>query len=175
MTKEEKVALVQELQQKLEETPNIYVANTDGLTVEEVNELRGLCFKAGIEMRMIKNTLIKKAMESNSSEDLETFFEQLKQPSSVFFTGEEVNAPAKVIKKFRESHEMPLLKAAMIGGSVYVGDDSLGTLAKLKSKNELIAEVIALLQSPAKNVVGALQSGGNTLSGLLKALGERSE
>lgn len=174
MTKEEKIVLVQELTDQLKETPNIYVADGEGLTVEEVTKLRELCFKAGIKMQVVKNTLIKKALEASEA-DYEDLYPVLKRQSSVFFAGENFNGPAKVIEKFRKGKEKPILKGAWVDTAVFIGDDTLKALASLKSKNELLGELIGLLQSPAKNVVSALQSGGSKLAGIMKTLSEREE
>ncbi|MDX1477941.1 MAG: 50S ribosomal protein L10 [Saprospiraceae bacterium] len=175
MTKQEKVATIEELQNKFAEHEFFYVTDSSTLSVEEVNKLRRLCFENGIEMRVVKNTLARKALEAAADEKgYEPLYDILKGPTAIMFT-ETSNAPAKTIKQFREDYDRPLLKAAYIDTDVYIGDDQLETLVKLKSKEELIGEVIGLLQSPMKNLISALQSGGNTLSGLLKALEERTE
>lgn len=174
MTKDEKIALVQQVTERLQETPNVYIADAGGMTVEEVSKLRGLCFDAGISMQVVKNTLLKKAFEAADA-DYSELYPVLKQQSSVFFVGENVNAPAKVLNKYRKdgNKEVPTLKGAWVGEAVFIGDESLKTLSELKSKDELIGEIVTLLQSPMKNVLGALQSGGNTIAGLVKALQER--
>lgn len=173
MTKEQKIQLVKELADKFRETPNFYLTDTGGLTVSETYELRKLCFDAGLEMTMVKNTLIKKALESLDG-DYSEVYDILKQPTSIFFTtAEKPSEPAKVIDEFRKTNEKPILKAAVIETSVYLGDDQIKTLKDLKSKDELIGEIVGLLQSPAKNVVSALQSGGKTIAGLIKTLSER--
>ncbi len=172
MNKEEKQLIIDDLKKKFSEAKNFYVADTSGLTVQDVNALRRLCFESGIEMRVAKNTLIYKALEvTNKQNELEG---ALKGQSALFFS-EVSNSPAKVIKKFREKHERPILKAAYIEADVYTGDDQLEALASLKSKNELIGEVIGLLQSPAKNVLSALLSGKQKLAGIVKTLSEREE
>lgn len=175
MTKEEKYAEVKELTAKLASTPNVYITNAGGLSVAQVSELRGLCHKAGIEMRVVKNTLLRKAMEA-SELNYEEVFPALKEQSSVFFVGEDVNAPAKLLTNFRKKGklEKPSLKAAFIDESVFFGDDALAQLEKLKSKNELIGEIIGLLQSPAKNVISALKSPAGKLAGILQTLEERA-
>ena len=174
MTKEEKIAVVAELGETLTATPNIYVVDGGGMNVEQVNNLRRLCFDAGIQMRVVKNTLLKKALD-NAEGNYDDLYGTLKQQSTVFFVGEDgPNAPAKVIKTFQKDNpDMPRLKSAYIGEAVFIGEDQLETLSKLKSKNELIGEVIGLLQSPAKNVISSLKSGGQTLAGLIKTLQER--
>lgn len=175
MTKTQKIQLVQDLAQKFRETPNFYLTDTGGLSVAEVNELRQLCFDAGLEMTMVKNTLIKKALEE-LDEDYSEVYDSLKLPTSIFFTtAEAASAPAKVIHEFRKKSEKPILKAAVIESAVYLGDDQIKALKDLKSKDELIGEIVTLLQSPAKNVISALNSGGATLAGLVKTLSEREE
>ena len=173
MTKEQKIQLVDELVGTFEEYPNFYIANAGGLTVAETNELRGLCFESNVKMTMIKNTLIRKALERVEGKDFSELYDTLNEPSSVFFaTAENPSVPAKVIDKFRKTKEVPILKVACIDTSIFIGDENLKMLTELKSKDELIGEIIGLLQSPAKNVVSALQSGKNNLAGLVKALGE---
>ena len=175
MTREEKTSVISELKEQFENSQYFYFTDSSTLTVEQVNNLRGLCFEKGIEMKVIKNTLAKKALEENAEEKGFTpLLDVLKGPTTVMFT-ETANVPAKVIKEFRKKFDRPVLKAAYIDSSVYVGDDQVDTLASLKSKEELVGDVILLLQSPIKNVLGSLQSGGNTISGLLKALEERAQ
>ena len=174
MTKAEKTATIEALKEKLSSIEFFYLADSSTLTVAQVNKLRRLCFDKGIEMKVVKNTLIQKAMESAPEEkNYSGLYEALKGPTAILIS-DTANAPAKLIKKFRETSERPVLKAAYIGTDVFLGDDKLDQLASLKSKEELVAEIIALLQSPAKNVIGALQSGGQILSGLLKTLEERA-
>lgn len=175
MTRAEKTQLIDDLSNKLKDAEYFYITDSSNLTVEQVNNLRREFFEKGIEMRVVKNTLIRKALEQLPEEkNVEELYDVLKGPTSVLFT-EVGNAPAKVIKEFRKKHKKPILKAAYIDASVYMGDDQLDTLADLKSKEDLIGDVIMLLQSPAKNVLSALQSGSQTLAGLLKALEEREE
>ncbi len=175
MTKAEKTAVIEELQEKLDNIQFFYLADASTMTVAQVNEFRGKCFEKGIEMRVIKNTLAKKAMESKPEDrNYNALFEALKGPTAILFT-DTANVPAKLLKEFRKTNERPLLKAAYIDSDVFIGDDQIETLSTLKSKEDLLAELIGLLQSPMKNVISALQSGGNTLSGLLKALEERGE
>ncbi|MDM1294817.1 50S ribosomal protein L10 [Sphingobacterium sp. N143] len=171
MRKEEKQEIVQALAEQIKSYGNFYITDTADLTVEKVNGIRRKCFEQGIEIKAVKNTLIKKAL-IEAGVDSEELFDTLKGASTLMFA-ETGNAPAKLIKELRKSGEKPILKAAYIDATAFVGDDQLTTLVNLKSKNELIADVIALLQSPAKNVISALQSGGNTISGLVKALEER--
>ena len=173
MTKAEKAAAIEVLKDKFGETSFFYITDASTLTVEQINQFRRLCFEKDIEVRVVKNTLAIKALEAAPEEKgYAPLSEALKGPSAIMFTNT-ANAPAKVLKEFRESNEKPVLKAAYIDTDVYMGDDQIEVLAKLKSKEDLIGEVITLLQSPAKNVISALSSGGQTISGLLKALEER--
>lgn len=175
MTRSEKTATIEELKVKFEENSFFYVTDSSTLTVEQVNKLRGLCFEKGVEMRVVKNTLVQKALEAAPAEkNYAGLYESLKGPTAIMFT-DTAKYPAAIIKEFRGEDERPLLKAAYIDSSIYIGDDKIAELSKLKSKDELVAEIIALLQSPAKNVISALNSGGSTISGLLKALEQRGE
>jgi large subunit ribosomal protein L10 len=175
MTRSEKSAAIEVLKEKFDSTSFFYITDSSTLTVEQVNKLRRLCFEKGVEMKVVKNTLAIKALEAAPEEKgYADLYDSLKGPTAILFT-QTANVPAKIIKEFREDHEKPVLKAAYIDTSVYVGDDQIEALAKLKSKEELIGEIITLLQSPAKNVVSALKSGGSTIMGLLKALEERGE
>jgi len=171
MTKEEKNGILVELKEEFSKKTTFYLTDTSSLSVADINKLRRLCFKSGVEMRVAKNTLIKKALEANGIVDSE-LVKVLNGPTSILFS-EVANAPAKVIKEFRKSSEKPILKAAYIESSIFIGDNQTNSLASLKSKNELIGEIIGLLQSPAKNVISALMSGGNKLSGILKTLENR--
>ncbi|MCO6565354.1 MAG: 50S ribosomal protein L10 [Apibacter sp.] len=172
MTKQEKTEVIKELQEVLESTNVLYIADTDGLNAQQTSELRRACFKGEISMKVVKNTLLRKAMENVEDKDFSGVFESLKGNSTIF-TSEKGNAPAKLIQNFRKKTEKPLLKAAWIDSAVFVGDAQLETLANLKSREELIGEIIGLLQSPIKNVVSALKSGGNTIAGLVKTLSEK--
>lgn len=175
MNKNDKTQLIEELKEKFDSAQYFYIADSSTLTVGEVNKLRALCYEKGVEMKVVKNTLAKKALESFGEErNFEQLNEALKGPSTLFFS-EVGNSPAKLIKEYRESSDRPILKAAYIDSDIYLGDDQLESLAALKSKEELIGDVIVLLQSPIKNVLGSLQSGQNTISGLLKALENRAE
>ena len=175
MTRAEKSATIEALKDKLSGIDFFYLADSSTLTVEQVNKFRRLCFEKGIEMKVVKNTLIQKALESAPEErNFSGLYEALKGPTAILIS-DKANAPAKLIKEFRKDNEKPTLKAAYIDTDVFLGDEKLEELANLKSKEDLVAEVIALLQSPAKNVISALQSGGQTLTGLLKALEERGE
>jgi large subunit ribosomal protein L10 len=173
MTREEKVEVVKDLSELLSRRPNVYVTEAGGLTVAQMSELRGMCFKAGIELRVVKNTLLRKAMEASAG-DYSAVFPALKQQTSVFFVGEDFKEPAKLIKKFRGKKGVkPALKAAYIDGSTFLGDASLAQLEELKSKEELLGEVMTLLQSPMLRLLGQLNSGSNMITGVLKTLEER--
>lgn len=171
MNRTEKDKAIEELVEKLSAADNFYLTDISELTVENSNNLRRDCFKAGIQLQMVKNTLLKKAFE-RSERNYEELYDTLKGSTSIMFS-ETGNAPAKLIVKFRKKHEKPILKAAYVEESVYLGDDQLKALESLKSKNELIGEIIGLLQSPAKNVVSQLQSGGQKIAGVLKTLSEK--
>ena len=174
MTRQEKKDNIELLKTKFEERQYFYITDSSTLTVEEVNKLRGLCFENGIEMKVVKNTLAIKALESIENADYAELYDALKGPSTLMFA-ETANVPAKVIKQFRKDFDKPILKAAYIDSDIFKGDDQVDALASLKSKEELIGDVILLLQSPAKNVISALKSGGATIAGLMKALEERAE
>jgi large subunit ribosomal protein L10 len=173
MTREEKNQEIDKLTAVLKETEILYVADIAGLDAKQTSDLRRSCFKNGIQISVVKNTLLKKAIE-RSEKDFGAIVDTLKGNTSIMLS-ETGNAPAKMMKEFRKKAEKPILKGAYIEEAVFIGDDQLEALANLKSKGELIGDVIALLQSPAKNVVSALQSGKNTIGGLIKALEERGE
>jgi large subunit ribosomal protein L10 len=174
MTREEKAQIIEELSEKFANHAHFYITDAGGFTVAQINNFRRLCFKNGIEYKVYKNTLIRKALEKQEGTDFSPLFKTLHGFSGVLFSKESGNLPAKVIKEFRLKLEgKPVLKAASINSDLFIGDENLTTLSELKSKNELIGDVIALLQSPAKNVISALQSGKNTVAGLVKALEER--
>lgn len=173
MTREEKNNAIDELVTSLEQNPNFYLTDIGGLTVEDTSKLRRICFNEGIQLKVVKNSLLQKAFERSENKYAE-LIPTLKGETSIMFT-ETGNGPAKLIKKFRAKSPKPVLKAAYVEESVYVGDNQLDFLEKIKSKNELIAELVALLQSPAKNVISQLSSGGQTLTGVLKTLSQRPE
>lgn len=175
MTKAQKTTVIEELAERFVDSKYFYITDCSELNVETINNLRRACFEQNIQLKVVKNTLIRKALERAAGENQENYddvYTVLKGSSALMFT-ETGNAPAKLIKKFREENDKPILKAAFVESEVYVGDDQIENLVNIKSKEELIADVLLLLQSPIKNVLGSLQSGGNTLSGLLKALEER--
>jgi len=171
MTREEKNSVIDSLTQRINDANHFYLADTSTLNAADTSLLRRKCFERDINLLVVKNTLLKKALEKAEGE-FEELYGVLKESTSVFFT-ETGNTPAKLIKDFREKHDHPLLKAAYVEESVYLGDDQLEALSTLKSKEELIADVIALLQSPVKTVLSQLQSGGQTISGVLKTLSEK--
>ena len=158
---------------RLKDNNNFYIADISELNAEDTSTLRRLCFKREVTLTVVKNTLLKKAMEK-TDKDLEELYDILKGPTSIMFA-ESGNAPAKLIKEFRKKSEKPILKGAYIEEMTYIGDDQLDFLVALKSKNELVADVIGLLQSPVTNVMSALQSGSNILSGVVKTLSEKAE
>ncbi|MDT0676749.1 50S ribosomal protein L10 [Autumnicola musiva] len=171
MTREEKSQVIEDLTAQLADTPTIYLADISGLNAGATSNLRRACFKADIKLSVVKNTLLAKAME-NVDKDFENLPSVLKGNTSIMLA-ETGNAPAKVIKEFRKKSEKPLLKGAFVEEAVYVGDDYLETLVNIKSKEEVIGDIIGILQSPAKNVVSALKSGGGKLAGILKTLSEK--
>ena len=171
MTREEKSQVIQDLTATLAETNSIYLTDISGLDAASTSNLRRACFKANVQLAVVKNTLLSKAMEASDKE-----FGELKdilKGNTSLMISEASNAPAKVIKEFRKKSEKPLLKGAYIEEAICVGDDQLETLVNVKSREELIGEIITLLQSPAKNVVSALQSGGSKLSGIIKTLSDK--
>ena len=172
MKKELKDTIIVELGQKLKEYPHFYLVDLTGLNAEKTSDLRRKCFKSEIKLMVVKNTLLHKAFEA-SDIDFTPMYETLKGNTAIMFTNT-ANVPAKLLKEYTKEG-IPALKAAYAEESIFVGADRLEELAALKSKNELIADVVALLQSPAKNVISALQSGANTIHGVLKTLGERPE
>lgn len=173
MTKEEKIQLVQELKTQFEQYPNFLVTDTEGMNVAKVNELRRAAFKANIPLRVVKNTLIIKALDGLEGDYSDTY-SSLKRQSAVFFANESnFKDVAQLILDFRKKDEKPALKVACIESTAFHGDGQLTVLTKLKSKKDLVGEVIGLLQSPISNVMGALNSGGATLHGVLKTLSEK--
>jgi len=171
MTREEKNQIIDSLVVDLNKYGNFYIADISSLTVEKTNMLRRECFKKNIKLCVAKNTLIRKALDKLEG-DYTEMHGALKGTSAIMYC-ETGNVPAKVIKEFRKTSDKPLLKGAWIDSAVFLGDNQLEALASLKSKNELIADIIALLQSPAKNVISGLQGGGQKLTGILKTLESR--
>ena len=172
MNREEKNELVLALTEQMKEYGNFYITDTSNLTVAKINNIRRKCFESDITIQVAKNSLIEKAMQATGGEYGE-IYDVLKGSSTILFS-KSATAPAKLIKQLRKSgSEKPLIKAAYIDSAVFIGDNQLDTLINLKSKEELVGEIIGLLQSPAKNVISALQSGGNKLAGIVKTLQER--
>lgn len=172
MTRAEKEEIVKNLQERLNNNSIFYLADISDLDAESSSKLRRLAHKREISLNVVKNTLLRKALEAAEG-SYEEFYDLLKGNTSIMFS-EVGNAPAKLIEEFRKTSDRPILKGAYIEEAIYIGDDKIKSLTEIKSKEEVIADIIAILQSPAKNVVSALQSGGNTISGLVKALGERA-
>jgi len=171
MTREEKSIVIDNLTSTLTDTNIIYLADISGLNAQTTSDLRRACYKANIKLAVVKNTLLEKAMEKSDKDfgDLPTV---LKGNTSIMIA-EVGNAPAKVIKEFRKKNKKPILKGAFVEEAIYIGDEQLDSLVSIKSKDELVGDIITLLQSPAKNVISALQSGGNKLSGIIKTLSEK--
>jgi large subunit ribosomal protein L10 len=171
MNKEEKYELVNALTEQINEYGNFYITDTADLTVAKVNNIRRKCFESDIVMQVAKNSLIEKALEAADG-DYTALYDVLKGTSTILFS-KSAKAPAKLIKELRRQGDKPILKAAYVYSSAFVGDNQLDALMTLKSKEELVGDIIGLLQSPAKNVISALKSGGNTIAGLVKTLQER--
>ncbi|MEZ4838958.1 50S ribosomal protein L10 [Flavobacterium sp.] len=171
MTREEKSRVIEDLTAQLADSNVVYIADISNLNAETTSNLRRACFKAGIQLNVVKNTLLEKAMEASDNDygDLPSI---LKGNTSIMIA-ENGNAPAKIIKEFRKKSDKPILKGAYIHQAVFIGDNQLDALIALKSKEEVIGEIIGLLQSPAKNVVSALKSGGGKIAGIVKTLSER--
>ncbi|WP_299529250.1 50S ribosomal protein L10 [Ulvibacterium sp.] len=171
MTREEKANVIQDLTAQLSDNATIYLADISGLNAAATSDLRRACFKANVKLSVVKNTLLAKAMEASDKEFGE-LPEVLKGNTSLMFS-ETGNGPAKLIKNFRKKSDRPLLKGAFIEEAIFIGDDKLDTLVSIKSKEEIIGDIIGLLQSPAKNVISGLKSGGGKLAGILKTLSEK--
>ena len=171
MTREEKDQMIDSLAETLKSSNTVYIADVSNLNSSNSTRLRSLCFKRNVTLQVVKNTLLKKAMEK-SEKNFEGLFGILHGPTSLLLS-ESGNIPAKLIKEFRRTSDKPILKGAFVQDMVFLGDDQLDLLISLKSKNELIADIVAILQSPMKNVISGLQSGGHKLSGILKTLSEK--
>jgi len=171
MKKEEKTQLIESLSEQLKNISCLYITDTSELNVEVTNQLRRQCFKKDIKLIVVKNTLLKKAME-RSQRDFSALYNVLAGPTAIMIS-ETANDPAKLIKEFRKAAPKPILKAAFIEEMAYIGDDQIDFLINIKSKNELVGDLVALLQSPARNVISALQSGGSKLAGIVKTLSEK--
>jgi large subunit ribosomal protein L10 len=171
MRREEKDVIIEDLAQRLNQAKHFYLTDISELNAEETSNLRRKCFEKEISLLVVKNTLLRKAMEKSEG-DFDDLYDILKDSTSIMFC-ESGNTPAKLIKEFRKSMEKPLLKAAFVEESIYIGDDQLDVLSKIKSKEELLGDLLMLLQSPAKNLVSALASSGSNLAGALKSLSEK--
>ena len=171
MKKAEKIKVIDDLTSKLKVAKNLYLTDISGLNATQTSALRRACYKSNIKLSVVKNTMLSRAMDA-SDKDFGEIKDVLKGNTSLMFS-ESGSAPAKVIKNFRKKLDKPILKGAFIEEAIYIGDDQIDTLVAIKSKEELIGEIIGLLQSPAKNVISALKSGGSNLSGILKTLSER--
>ena len=174
MKKEEKSQQIDTLAEKLIQANSFYIADIANLNADNTSKLRRLCFKRNVTLQVVKNSLLKKAMERTGKTDFEALYPLLKGSTSILFS-EVNNEPAKLIREFRRTAKKPILKGAYVEEAVYLGDDQLDALIHIKSKNELIGDLILLLQSPARNVISALSSGGNKLSGIVKTLSEKPE
>ena len=174
MTRDEKNKIIDNLVEMLSSYNGFYVTDISTLTVEKTNKLRKLCFDKGVKLNVAKNTLIQKALERMNATEYEPVFSSLKGTSALMLS-ESANVPAKLIKEFRKAAatDRPVLKCAYIESSVFTGDNQLEALIALKSINELIADVVALLQSPMRNVLGGLQSVGHKIAGIIKTLESR--
>jgi large subunit ribosomal protein L10 len=173
MNKDQKAQYIDDLAQDLSQANIVYLADTADLSVEKINQLRRRCFQAGITLRVVKNTLLAKAMERVEGRDYGQLPTVLAGPTSVMFA-EVGNAPAKLIQEFRKKNDKPLLKGAYIEEAIFIGDNQLDMLVAIKSREELIGDIIGLLQSPAKNVISGLTGGGQKIAGILKTLEERA-
>lgn len=177
MKKEDKSTIIEQIKELLQQYPHFYLMDIGGLDAETTSALRRKCFENKVKLVVVKNKLLHKAFEASET-DFSPLYDTLKSNTALMLT-ETGNAPAKLVKEFLKGNKnpeaKPLLKAAYVEETMFVGAQQLDTLASLKSKNELIADIIALLQSPAKNVVSALQSGGTKLHGVLQTLSERPE
>jgi large subunit ribosomal protein L10 len=171
MKQEEKSLIIDTIAKDLAGYPHVYITDISGFTVETVNQLRKLCYRRDIKLKVVKNTLLKRAMEQ-SPVDYSDIYPALKGVSSIMLSNSG-NAPAKLIKDFRGKKQKPMVKAAFIEECTYFGDDQLDFLCAIKSREELIGDLVGLLQSPARNVISALQSGGGKLAGIVKTLSER--
>ena len=173
MTREEKSKAITEITEVLSQNEIIYLTDISGLNSIETSNLRRLCFKSGVKLEVMKNTLLEQAMTA-SDKDFGDLLETLKGNTSVMLS-DVGNAPAKVIKDFRKKSERPILKGAIIESDIYLGDEQLELLSSIKSKEEIIGEIVLLLQSPVRNVISALKSSSNKLSGIIQTLSNREE
>jgi large subunit ribosomal protein L10 len=173
MRREEKNAIIDSLAERLKEYSHFYLTDTAQLNAADTSDLRRKCFESEVKLVVVKNTLLKRALEQIGV-NFEELYPVLKGTTSIMFS-QTGNTPAKVIKEFRKKHDKPVLKGAYVQESIYLGDNMLDTLVSIKTKQELIGDIILLLQSPAKNVISALQSGGNKIHGVLETLSKKQE
>ena len=175
MRREEKAQIIESIAAQIQETPNFYITDISGLNAEQTTKLRRECFEKGIKLVVVKNTLLHKAFENMENEEVKLLFAILEGPTAVMYTATP-NSPAKLIKKYAdEGAEKPALKGAYVQECAFVGADKLGELCNIKSREELIGDIVGLLQSPARNVISALQSAGGKLAGIVKTLSEREQ
>ncbi|MDR2886530.1 MAG: 50S ribosomal protein L10 [Bacteroidales bacterium] len=173
MRREDKNTVIENLAEQFKEYGHFYLTDTAQLNAADTSQLRRKCYENDIKLVVVKNTLLKRALKQTAG-DFEELFPVLKNATSIMFT-QSGNAPAKLIKEFRKSHDKPLLKGAYVQESIYIGDNQLDALVSLKTKDELVGDIIMMLQSPAANVISALQSGGNKIHGVLETLSKREE
>tara|TARA_B100002049_G_C16079998_1_gene376752 strand:+ start:420 stop:1046 length:627 start_codon:yes stop_codon:yes gene_type:complete len=173
MTREEKSKAITEIKDVLSQNGIIYLTDISGLNSIETSNLRRLCFKSGVKLEVMKNTLLEQAMTA-SDKDFGDLLETLKGNTSIMLS-DVGNAPAKVIKDFRKKSERPILKGAIIENDIYLGDEQLELLSSIKSKEEIIGEIVILLQSPVRNIISALKSSSSKLSGIIQTLSNREE
>jgi large subunit ribosomal protein L10 len=173
MTREDKNQAIDVLTGKLNDANIFYLADIAGLDAQSSSDLRRNCFKSDVQIEVVKNTVLRKALEKADGEYAE-LYETLKGNTSIMFSTVG-NAPAKIIKDFRKKSDKPFLKGAFVEEAIFIGDENLDALVAIKSKEELLGEIVSLLQSPAKNVISALQSSGGTIAGIVKTLSEKPE
>ena len=174
MNKDEKQLMINDLSKRLDDNSVIYIADISELDAVATSALRRQCFAKNIKLSVVKNTLLKKAMENVQGKDFTELYDILPGPTAIMLS-DTGNLPAKLIKDFRKKNDKPVLKGAFVEESVYIGDDQLNSLVDIKSKDELIGEIVGLLQSPAKNVISALTSSKSTIAGLVKTLSEKEQ
>lgn len=173
MTREDKTAAIAELREELGSTPFFYLTDSSTLSVAKINRFRRMCFEKGVRVKVAKNSLIQKALENEPAEKgYQNLFEALHGPTTILFS-DNPKTPAKLIEEFRKSEERPVLKAAYIASDVFIGDDQLQTLIQLKTKDEIVGEIVGLLLSPARNLSSLITASGSKLAGIVKALEER--
>jgi large subunit ribosomal protein L10 len=172
MTREEKSKYINDLAAEINASSVFYIADTAELTVDTINAIRRRCFQSNIRLRVVKNALLEKAMDRVEGKNLEELKQILKGGTSIMFS-EVGNAPARLIQEFRKKNDKPILKGAYIDEAIFIGDAQLATLESLKSREELVGDIIGLLQSPAKNVISGLKGAGSKIAGILKTLEEK--